>query len=115
MATPADAAARSSPSRSALAIPRRRWVAATVTTLIAHIPISAPPGTVRGVIQPSMVATGSAAAGAFFSYTPTFRRSAKVFRAWASMSLVGSGPRNPRSTARSKPEALASSLRSTTR
>ncbi len=39
-------------------MPRRLWVAETVTPLIAHIGRLSPPGTVSGVTHESIVATG---------------------------------------------------------
>ena len=56
---PAAAAERSSPSTIARAIPRRRWVAATVTPLTAQAGRVRPGEMVRSVAQHAMVPTGN--------------------------------------------------------
>ena len=64
MGAPASAAAPSSPSSIARAMPRRRWVGATVTAEIAQDGMSRPPGTVSRPIQEAIDATGASGIGA---------------------------------------------------
>jgi len=72
--TPSEAAVRSSPSSRARAIPRRRWVGATVTALIAHASTVRCPGTVSGATHELTVATGAATSVVDSSQTPVVRR-----------------------------------------
>ena len=58
-AAPVLRAFASSPSMSARAMPRRRWVGETVTALTAQASTLRPPGTLSPVGHPSTVATGT--------------------------------------------------------
>ena len=110
---PRRCAVRNSAVSIALAMPRRRWVDATVTALIAHAEVSVPPGTVSRAGHELTVATGDAESAAESSKTPVVRRSASP-RIWAaSDSADGLGWWNPRESASSQCPKAAPSLVST--